>query len=76
MSATVTAKGQITIPKGVRDQLGLKPGSKLDFRINDAGEVVLVRTGVSTGGRYDRFMGIAPAKMSTDQILALTRGSD
>ena len=31
MAATVTSKGQITIPKRVRDQLGLKAGSKVDF---------------------------------------------
>lgn len=31
MAATVTSKGQITIPKRVRDQLGLKAGSKVEF---------------------------------------------
>jgi len=31
MAATVTSKGQITIPKRVRDQLGLKVGSKVEF---------------------------------------------
>ncbi len=31
MAATVTSKGQITIPKRVRDQLGLKPGSRVEF---------------------------------------------
>lgn len=31
MAATVTSKGQVTIPKRVRDQLGLKAGSKVEF---------------------------------------------
>lgn len=31
MAATVTSKGQITIPKRVRDQLGLKAGSRVEF---------------------------------------------
>jgi AbrB family looped-hinge helix DNA binding protein len=32
---TVTSKGQITLPKRVRDELGLKPGSQVDFEIRN-----------------------------------------
>jgi AbrB family looped-hinge helix DNA binding protein len=35
MTATVTAKGQITLPVEVRRRLGLKPGSKLEFVVID-----------------------------------------
>lgn len=31
MLATVTDKGQLTVPKAIRDQFGIAPGSKLDF---------------------------------------------
>ncbi len=31
MLVTVTDKGQLTVPKAIRDQLGIEPGSKLDF---------------------------------------------
>ena len=41
MSTTLTIKGQITIPKQIRDALDLQPGSKLNFTFNDAGEVLL-----------------------------------
>jgi AbrB family looped-hinge helix DNA binding protein len=35
MTATVTAKGQVTLPVEVRRRLGLKPGSKLEFVVID-----------------------------------------
>jgi antitoxin PrlF len=42
-SATITAKGQITIPKQVRDALGLHEGDRVLFRVID-GRAVLART--------------------------------
>jgi antitoxin PrlF len=41
METTLTSKGQATIPKHIRDALGLKAGSKLTFDVNNAGELVL-----------------------------------
>jgi antitoxin PrlF len=41
MTATITSKGQITIPKEVRDRLNLKPGSRVDFVIGKSGKVTL-----------------------------------
>jgi AbrB family looped-hinge helix DNA binding protein len=38
-SATVTSKGQITIPKAIRDALGLSPGDRVAFRIRKDGVV-------------------------------------
>ncbi len=39
-TATLTSKGQTTIPKEIRDHLNLKPGDKISFKIED-GRVVL-----------------------------------
>lgn len=39
--ATLTSKGQTTIPKKIRDLLGLMPGDKLDFIVEADGRVVL-----------------------------------
>jgi len=40
-SATVTSKGQITIPKKVREELGLRVGDRVAFRVLDDGRVVV-----------------------------------
>lgn len=39
----LTTKGQITVPKRIRDHLGLKPGDQAAFRIGSNGEVTLRR---------------------------------
>ena len=39
MHATVTSKGQVTIPKPIRDRLHLEPGDKIDFTLDEAGDV-------------------------------------
>ena len=39
--AKLTRKGQITLPKRMRDHLGLRPGSEVEFTINNQGEIVL-----------------------------------
>jgi antitoxin PrlF len=76
MPATVTAKGQITIPKAVRDALGVKPGSKVDFKRLQDGSIAIVKEGPKPKGRFDRFRGLATTKLTTDEIMALTRGED
>jgi AbrB family looped-hinge helix DNA binding protein len=76
MPATVTAKGQITIPKAVREALGVKPGSKVDFRRNDRGNIEIIKEGPKPKGRFDRFRGLATTKLTTDEIMAMTRGDE
>ena len=81
MEATLSSKGQATIPKHIRDSLGLKPGSKLEFTVNDAGEIVLRPTTTPTETmqqRLDRAVGILkePWPGGTDAFMALMRGDD
>lgn len=40
-AATLTSKGQTTIPKEIRDLLGIGPGDKLDFVVESDGRVIL-----------------------------------
>ena len=42
-TATVTSKGQTTIPREVRDFLKLKPGDKLEFKLDPHGKTVILR---------------------------------
>jgi AbrB family looped-hinge helix DNA binding protein len=41
MTTTLTIKGQVTIPKKIRDALDLQPGCKINFAVNDSGDVLL-----------------------------------
>jgi AbrB family looped-hinge helix DNA binding protein len=80
MATTVTSKGQVTIPKSVRDLLGIVPGTAVDFDLTPDGQVVLRKTSQgrprvrSPRSRFAPLRGVATVKMTTDEILALTRG--
>lgn len=39
MHATITSKGQVTIPKRIRDRLHLEPGDRIDFILDEAGDL-------------------------------------
>jgi antitoxin PrlF len=76
----VTSKGQITIPKRIRDELGLLPGTEVEFS-SEEGEVRVRR---SPKGR--RRLGEEVIQhlreagksytMTTDEVMRLTRGED
>jgi len=77
MASTVTSKGQVTIPKPVRDWLGIKPGNAVDFELSADGRVVLVKIGGKPPiSRFEAVRGRAGPGMSTDEIMALTRGEE
>jgi len=75
MATTVTQKGQVTIPKRVRDHLAIVPGSRVDFALASDGNVVLMKIGgAKPTSRFEVLRGRAGPGMATDQIMALTRG--
>ncbi|MGH8292327.1 MAG: AbrB/MazE/SpoVT family DNA-binding domain-containing protein [Gammaproteobacteria bacterium] len=79
MATTLTSKGQVTIPKKVRDALKLTPGSRVDFAVNRDGEVVLHKTAgkaVHQPDRFERARGKAQVKWRTHELMALLRGAD
>lgn len=70
----MTTKGQVTIPKRLRDHLGLGPGSKVDFELLDDGRVVLHPDRQAPQNRFVRLRGSAKAGLSTEELMILTRG--
>jgi len=79
MSSTVTSKGQVTIPKRVRDRMDIKPGTEVEFSLNEKGEVILVKCGRKRSAKpspFAKIRGTATGNMTTDEIMALTRGDD
>lgn len=77
MPTTLTSKGQVTIPKRIRDALGLDSGSLVDFALNDNGDVVIHKAGGRSPHRPDRFdaaRGKADVKWRTDELMTLLRG--
>jgi antitoxin PrlF len=76
MPTTLSIKGQVTIPKQIRDALGLKPGMPVDFAVNQEGEVVIHRAEASAKRKPDRFeavRGKADVKWRTRDLMALLR---
>lgn len=75
----ITSKGQVTIPQEIRSRLGLLPHTKVEFEL--AGDHARIRKaqrppGEGLRGRLvlDLLRGSADTRMSTDEIMALTRG--
>ncbi|MFH0784555.1 MAG: AbrB/MazE/SpoVT family DNA-binding domain-containing protein [Pseudomonadota bacterium] len=72
----ITSKGQVTIPVDVREQMGFFPNSEVEFVVQ--GNVVILQKATASKDRgkkiIERMRGRATVRMSTDDIMALTRG--
>jgi AbrB family looped-hinge helix DNA binding protein len=74
----ITSKGQVTIPIAIREKAGLRPHTEVEFDYD--GKSVRIRRakakkGLSRGERLvARMRGTANAGLTTDEIMALTRG--
>lgn len=54
-TSTLTSKGQVTIPKKIRERLGLRVGTRLEFRIDAQGKLVVEP---EAAGRLGRVPGL------------------
>lgn len=72
----ITTKGQVTIPVDIRERLGLLPNTEVEFVLD--GDAVRLRKAEGAGRRGKRLVehmrGRATSGMTTDEIMALTRG--
>ncbi|MBA2273248.1 MAG: AbrB/MazE/SpoVT family DNA-binding domain-containing protein [Actinobacteria bacterium] len=73
MKSRVSEKGQITIPKRLRDRLGIRPGTDLDWQEQQGR---LVATKVSARDPVDAVYGVLKLNRPTDELLAELRGGD
>lgn len=79
MAHQITVKGQVTIPKRVRDYLGIGPGSGVEFEVDTSGAVLLRKAGLAKSrapvkSRFATLRGTRKTGMSTDDIMNLLRG--
>ena len=80
MPTTLTSKGQVTIPKRIRDSLRLLPGTAVEFSVNAGGDVVLhpPRAGAQRPrkDRFDAVRGRADVPWRTNELMKLLRADD
>lgn len=76
MPTVLTSKGQVTIPKKLRDYLGVKSGSPVEFELAADGRVVVraIAGASKLRSRFAKARGSATVKLSTDEIMEMTRG--
>jgi len=87
MTTTLTIKGQVTIPKQIRDALDLQPGCKLNFAVNNDGDVLLQKAVASAKSskrgaavtkqkkdRFEQVRGKADVHWRTQDLMDLMRG--
>ncbi len=79
----VTSKGQVTIPKYIRDKIGVRAGSNVEF-IEKGGEFVLTRAKTEMSrhehelaelrAHLDKISGTGISGLTADEIMEMTRG--
>lgn len=72
----ITSKGQVTIPIEIRERVGLLPHTEVRFEVEGNAVRILREEKSSSRGEkvVERMRGRATSKMSTEEIMALTRG--
>jgi|SRR5579871_25754 len=73
LQRAVSVRGQVVIPKKLRQRLGIHAGTQLDF-FEERGRLVAVKSQQSIRERLDKVTGILKTGKSTDEIMEELRG--
>jgi AbrB family looped-hinge helix DNA binding protein len=77
MATTVTVKGQVTLPKKVREAVGIRPGDRVEVRATAAGGIVIEKPN-SRSDYMKRLYALAERRIirgiTTDELMDMTRG--
>jgi AbrB family looped-hinge helix DNA binding protein len=70
----VTTKGQVTIPQHIREKLGILPATEIEF-VEEKDRVYIVKKEdpEHRNSKFRKMRGVATIRMTTDEIMALTR---
>ena len=70
----VTTKGHVTIPQHIREKMMITPSTEIDF-VEEADRVYIVKKKDEKDSirKFSKLRGIGTVKMTTDEIMALTR---
>ena len=72
----VTTKGQVTIPQHIREKMAITPSSEVDFVEEGDRVYVVKRKERTTANRtFAKLRGVATVKMTTEEIMSLTRAN-
>ena len=74
----ITSKGQVTIPKRIRDAVGLHPNSEAEFEIVDGGALIRPVNTKEWEEMFEEWLRTAPRprEFTSDEIMEMTRGED
>jgi antitoxin PrlF len=82
LATKVTAKGQVTLPKAVRDAAGIRPGDQVNVRVRAEGGVIIeavaaLRSEQAYNGRLEEMSRRRPIRgVSAEDVIRVTRGED
>jgi antitoxin PrlF len=78
MGYALTAKSQVTVPKAIRQQLGVEPGQQIQYHTLSDGRVVIsaAKPSADAKGKFAKWRGVGVQHRSTDAIMRDTRGDD